>query len=164
MPGLHYRFRPTPIGSPGLAGANEGPDVHRLSNRQGAVTPGLDWLRDDAAFPEARTQRGAYFDGRLTHFDLALAPRGPPFRHAVWQAPTEIPPGETISYGELVHRIRHPSAKPGRRSSQQCQPAAHRGAMPRGHRRRRTRDETLPAGAGTRPTRPANPAGPSATR
>lgn len=40
MPGLHYRFQPTPIDSSVLAGADEGPDVHRLFNRQGAVTPG----------------------------------------------------------------------------------------------------------------------------
>jgi methylated-DNA-[protein]-cysteine S-methyltransferase len=77
---------------------------------KGAVTPGADWQRDDAAFGQARAQLGAYFAGRLTRFDLELAPRGTAFQRQVWQALTEIPPGTTIAYGELARRIGRPSA------------------------------------------------------
>ncbi|WP_019904449.1 methylated-DNA--[protein]-cysteine S-methyltransferase [Methylobacterium sp. 77] len=110
MPETRYTILPSPIGPLVLAGAAEGLACIGFPAGKGMVTPGADWQRDEAAFPEARAQLGAYFDGRLTRFDLALAPRGTPFQRAVWQALTEIPPGETISYGELARRIGRPSA------------------------------------------------------
>lgn len=74
------------------------------------VDPRPDWRRDDRAFAAAREQLRAYLDGCLTTFDLPLAPRGTPFQLEVWRALTEIPAGETISYGELARRIGRPSA------------------------------------------------------
>ena len=100
-----YTVQASPIGPLVLAGAGERLACIGLPAGKGAVTPKPDWLRDDAAFVDARAQLGAYFDGRLNRFDLNLDPRGTPFQLAVWQALTEIPPGETISYGELARRI-----------------------------------------------------------
>lgn len=54
---------------------------------------------------EAVRQLGAYFDGRLTRFDLPLAPAGSPFECRVWGAMRHIPHGQTRSYGELAHAI-----------------------------------------------------------
>jgi methylated-DNA-[protein]-cysteine S-methyltransferase len=54
---------------------------------------------------EAARQLAAYFDGRLSHFDLPLGPAGSPFETDVWAAMQEIPYGETRCYGDLAQRV-----------------------------------------------------------
>lgn len=110
MPETRYTILASPIGPLVLAGADGRLACIGFPAGKGAVTPGADWLRDDTAFGPARDQLAAYFAGRLARFDLALAPRGTPFQHEVWRALTAIPPGTTISYGELARRIGRPKA------------------------------------------------------
>lgn len=110
MSDTRYTILPSPIGPLLLAGMNERLACIGFPAGKGAVAPKPDWLRDDAVFAEARAQLGAYFAGRLTRFDLDLDPRGTPFQRAVWDELTRIPPGRTISYGELARRIGRPSA------------------------------------------------------
>ena len=59
---------------------------------------------------EAERQLSEYFDGRRKIFDLPLAPVGTPFQRAVWQALTEIPYGETRTYGEIAGVVGHDKA------------------------------------------------------
>jgi methylated-DNA-[protein]-cysteine S-methyltransferase len=75
-----------------------------------AIDPG--WVRRDDAAPFAETKRqlAAYFEGRLTEFDLPLAMAGTPFQKRVWDELQRIAYGDTISYGELARRIGQPSA------------------------------------------------------
>ena len=48
----------------------------------------------------------AYFAGDLGALDaIAVDPGGTPFQRRVWAALRRIPPGETISYQALAHRI-----------------------------------------------------------
>src|SRR5260370_27066002 len=54
---------------------------------------------------EAARQLAAYFGGRLSHFDLPLAPAGSPFEGRVWSAMQAIPFGETRCYGDLAQAI-----------------------------------------------------------
>jgi methylated-DNA-[protein]-cysteine S-methyltransferase len=61
-------------------------------------------------FKAAGDQLDAYFAGTLTSFTLPLAPRGSEFQRRVWAALSEIPYGETESYGELAGRIGSPGA------------------------------------------------------
>lgn len=51
-----------------------------------------------------------WFEGRLFAFELALAPAGTPFQHAVWDALRRVPYGATTSYGELARAIGRPTA------------------------------------------------------
>lgn len=63
------------------------------------------WVRDQVPSPildRARDQLHAYFDRRLTEFDLPLAPAGTPYRRAVWQALCDIPYGQTRSYQDIA--------------------------------------------------------------
>lgn len=53
----------------------------------------------------AMKQVHAWFDGRLTHFDLPLVPEGTPFQRRVWDELLRIPYGVTISYLELARRL-----------------------------------------------------------
>jgi methylated-DNA-[protein]-cysteine S-methyltransferase len=64
----------------------------------------------DAVLADAREQLDAYFDMRLTRFDLPLAPRGTEFQRRVWDSLRLIPFGDTISYAELARRIEKPTA------------------------------------------------------
>src|SRR6266851_1377076 len=54
---------------------------------------------------EAARQLAAYFDGRLSRFDLPLAPAGTAFEARVWSAMQAIPYGETRCYGDLAEAI-----------------------------------------------------------
>ncbi|HEY3911181.1 MAG TPA: methylated-DNA--[protein]-cysteine S-methyltransferase [Stellaceae bacterium] len=54
---------------------------------------------------EARRQLAAYFERRLTSFDLPLRPAGSAFEQRVWAAMRQIPHGQTRSYGELAMEI-----------------------------------------------------------
>lgn len=68
------------------------------------------WRRDDPALAPVRAQLLAYLAGELRVFELALAMQGTDFQRRVWQALTQIPHGETISYGELARRVGQPGA------------------------------------------------------
>ncbi len=59
---------------------------------------------------EAVRQLRAYFDKKLTRFDLPLMPEGTSFQRKVWEELLNIPYGNVISYGELARRIGQPSA------------------------------------------------------
>ncbi|MBE9604463.1 methylated-DNA--[protein]-cysteine S-methyltransferase [Acetobacteraceae bacterium H6797] len=77
-----------------------------ISEVDGAIVA-LDWGRgrDQESSPlleEAVSQLQDYFDRKREKFDLPLNPYGTPFQKRVWQALTEIPIGETRSYGDLA--------------------------------------------------------------
>jgi methylated-DNA-[protein]-cysteine S-methyltransferase len=54
---------------------------------------------------ECVRQLQAYFDGRLTAFDLPIAPAGTNFQQRVWQRLMTIPFGQTLSYGQLAETL-----------------------------------------------------------
>ena len=58
-------------------------------------------------FTEVASQLRAYFDGRLTEFDVPLMLDGTPFQRTVWAALLRIPYGRTVSYRELAERLSH---------------------------------------------------------
>ena len=59
---------------------------------------------------EACRQLAAYFEGRLTVFDLPLAPEGTPFQQRVWQAVRQVPFGHTATYAEIAESLGTPLA------------------------------------------------------
>ncbi|HWE45099.1 MAG TPA: methylated-DNA--[protein]-cysteine S-methyltransferase [Caulobacteraceae bacterium] len=64
--------------------------------------------RDDLRFDEVASQLAEYGRGTRRRFDLKLRPRGTGFQLAVWNALTEIPFGETASYGAIAEKVGHP--------------------------------------------------------
>jgi methylated-DNA-[protein]-cysteine S-methyltransferase len=70
------------------------------------------WIEDVAVPPlsAAVRQLTEYFAGTRREFDLPLRLRGTAFQQRVWRELTEIPYGETCSYGELARRIDKPNA------------------------------------------------------
>ncbi|MCC5810153.1 MAG: methylated-DNA--[protein]-cysteine S-methyltransferase [Ectothiorhodospiraceae bacterium] len=73
-------------------------------------------------FPQANLQGGddafenlvaavvGFVEAPEVGLDLPLDIRGTVFQQRVWQALRDIPPGETVSYTELAHRLGAPSA------------------------------------------------------
>jgi methylated-DNA-[protein]-cysteine S-methyltransferase len=110
MTGNYFTVMPTAIGDLTLTGDGEAltglyMEEHR---HQSPVDPGA--VRAVGPLAEARRQVSEYLAGERTSFDLPLRMEGTPFQREVWQALTEIPYGETVSYGELARRIGRPDA------------------------------------------------------
>lgn len=57
---------------------------------------------------EAVNQLREYFKGDRKIFTVPLKPDGTDFQQKVWKALTEIPYGQTISYGEIAEKIGKP--------------------------------------------------------
>ena len=57
---------------------------------------------------QAAKELEEYFAGRRQAFDLPLSASGTAFERTVWQALTDIPFGETRTYGQLAARIGRP--------------------------------------------------------
>ena len=53
----------------------------------------------------AAKQLNAYFDGKLTNFDLPLRPFGTDFQQRVWRAMIKIPYGKVRTYGQLAEKL-----------------------------------------------------------
>jgi methylated-DNA-[protein]-cysteine S-methyltransferase len=87
-----------------VTGLHFGPD-----DRHGPRV-GADWVADGAPLRDAVDQVQAYLAGRLTVFDLAVAPAGSGFQRLVWRALADIPYGHTTSYGRLAAAIGRPTA------------------------------------------------------
>ncbi len=63
---------------------------------------------EDEVLLEARRQLGAYFEGRLTVFDLPLGPHGTSFQRRVWDHLLTIAWGRTTTYGAIARALGMP--------------------------------------------------------
>ncbi len=61
--------------------------------------------REDDGFAEAGRQLAGYLSGSRTSFDLPLAPDGTEFQLRVWDLVSQVPYGQTTSYGNLARRL-----------------------------------------------------------
>jgi len=84
----------------------DGPDIDPVLERW---YPGEPRVR--RALPQVADALRRYFGGDLAALDAVPAElNGTPFQKSVWQALRRIPPGATISYGELARRIGQPTS------------------------------------------------------
>ncbi|MCF8120081.1 MAG: methylated-DNA--[protein]-cysteine S-methyltransferase, partial [Deltaproteobacteria bacterium] len=100
----------SPVGRLLIAGDDEGLRLIRFPNRIRKGEPDIHWEENPEPLSEVILQIHAYFEGRRRIFDLNLAPEGTPFQLTVWKALSQIPYGETLSYGELAEKIEKPGA------------------------------------------------------
>lgn len=107
---MDFTIMASPIGPLLLAGDDGALRFLLFQSGSKARGPGPGWVENAKPFHEAVRQLNAYFAGKLTEFDLPLAPEGTPFQRTVWEELRRIPYGETISYGELARRIGNPNA------------------------------------------------------
>ena len=89
--------------------------------RRGGATAALSLSRDDAERVDREAERNADGAGRMSAarwrnippasartFEFELLPKGPDFDKLVWKALSDIPFGETTSYGAVARTIGHP--------------------------------------------------------
>ncbi len=106
---MRYTLIPSPLGELlAVRDADGGIAGLYLPTGKNVVTPHPDWVRDDAAFDDLRTQLGEYFAGTRSEFDLPLNAQGTAFQKRVWAALCEIPYGTTASYGATAAAIGAP--------------------------------------------------------
>lgn len=78
-----------------------------VSDLAGRLHEGVDVVDDLGPVSRAMER---YFGGDLTAFDdLPVQQTGTPHQQAVWKALRDIPPGETVTYGELAARLGLPA-------------------------------------------------------
>ena len=106
-----YTYFESPIGRILLTSDGASLTGLYMARHEHGMEPGDGWAHSDDAAPLAETRRqlAAYFDGRLTKFDLPLAMHGTEFQKRVWAELTKIPYGITMSYGELARRMDSPN-------------------------------------------------------
>ncbi|MER6102620.1 methylated-DNA--[protein]-cysteine S-methyltransferase [Streptomyces sp. NPDC001832] len=95
------------------AGADDGVALTSLSlpGQKGAAVVQDGWVHAPEAFMGIAAQLRAYFEGRLTRFDIVYADGlGTDFQRRVWAALDTVPYGETVSYGQIAERIGTPGA------------------------------------------------------
>ncbi|MER5357539.1 methylated-DNA--[protein]-cysteine S-methyltransferase [Streptomyces sp. NPDC002785] len=82
-----------------------------LPGQKGAAVVQDGWVHAPEAFVGIAAQLRAYFEGRLTRFDVVYADGlGTDFQRRVWAALDTVPYGETVSYGQIAERIGTPGA------------------------------------------------------
>ncbi len=82
----------------------------RSSRNCAAASRAPSWSPAIAAFARLVAKVVAYVEAPHTDLDLPLDIRGTAFQHQVWAALREIPPGETVTYGDIARRIGKPAA------------------------------------------------------
>lgn len=113
-PTLWYTEVDTPIGQLVVASEDDAiMGVYMESHRHGPVDRDS-WLPDvngvRPVLNAARTQLAEYFSGKRVAFKLKLRARGTEVQQTVWRALSDIPFGETRSYGEIAATIGNPKA------------------------------------------------------
>ncbi len=61
--------------------------------------------RNDAGFDAIRPQLSDYLAGQRRRFDLPVRARGGEFQQQVWDLVSQIPYGETATYGQLARNL-----------------------------------------------------------
>jgi len=107
---MRYTYLDSPLGALLVVRDESGLSGLYLPSGRHPVTVAPEWVRDDAAFDDVRTQLEEYFAGHRRTLDLPLHPSGTAFQQRVWTALLDIPYGETTSYGKTAAAIGAPTA------------------------------------------------------
>ncbi|HEU4948246.1 MAG TPA: methylated-DNA--[protein]-cysteine S-methyltransferase [Kribbella sp.] len=95
-----YTVTDSPLGAVTLTGEDGVLSGVYLQKRRSALG-----IRQDADFHDATRQLAEYFSGERTAFDLPTVAYGNNLQRRVWSALSEIPYGETRSYGEVAEDL-----------------------------------------------------------
>lgn len=113
MNDLSVTTKPSPVGDLTLIASDRGLRAILWPGDKPGRVRFDETLAEDASNPylrKASDQLDEYFSGRRRRFDLPLDLVGTDFQVAVWTALSDIPYGETTSYGELADQLGRPQA------------------------------------------------------
>ena len=106
---MYWMNLPSPVGQ--LTLASDGQAITSLwlaGQKYYAATLDADAVQapERPEFHQAANWLEAYFSGQVPPALPPLAPKGSPFRQAVWRLLLDIPRGQTTTYGALAQRLR----------------------------------------------------------
>jgi methylated-DNA-[protein]-cysteine S-methyltransferase len=104
-----HRVIASPLGELTLVAEREALVGVYFAHHRGRPGPAALGARDDTILDAVASQLGEYFAGVRTRFDLPVRLDGTPFELAVWKLLTDIPAGETRSYGQLARQLGDPA-------------------------------------------------------
>lgn len=108
---IFHRIQPSPVGPLRIAASDAGVHAIEFDAQRHPVPRDRRWREGAHPLLDAlAAQLDAYFEARLTRFDLPLAPEGTDFQRSVWFGLASIPYGETRSYAQMAARLGRPSA------------------------------------------------------
>ena len=107
---MNYAQLDSPIGLLLLAADEHGLRTVQMPDGEEAAQPAASWSKNESDMQRYCQQLRKYFDGRLTAFDLPLAPQLTDFQSRVIDQLKDIPFGATRSYGELAKILNQPTA------------------------------------------------------
>jgi len=100
----------SPLGVLEICASGDGIVALNFPGRAAAPASAVDDAAAAGILADATSQLRAYFEGRLTRFDLPIDLRGTQFQCKAWRALCDIGFAETISYAEQARRIGRPRA------------------------------------------------------
>jgi len=114
---MHYTTTDTPLGrmivaatDRGISFLGFGDDDDMLISELYSDFPAADISPDEKGLRDCVDTIVQNFNSHTTQVGLPLDVRGTAFQAQVWQALRDIPPGETLTYGEIAARIGKPKA------------------------------------------------------
>ncbi len=106
---LHQRHLDSPIGTLTLVASERGVTRILFENEEASAVD-AEFADDDPFLEAAADQLLEYFAGERREFDIPLDLVGTDFQREAWMALTDVPYGETTSYGEQAEAIGRPGA------------------------------------------------------
>ncbi|BBI34255.1 methylated-DNA--[protein]-cysteine S-methyltransferase [Cohnella abietis] len=72
--------------------------------------PSYEWVQDEAHMEPYHRQLKEYLEGERTSFSLPLDLQGTPFQRSVWDAMSQVPYGQTVSYLDVAQILHNPKS------------------------------------------------------
>lgn len=94
----------------GICAIQLGDDAASLVRELQQRFPAAELLAGDAELQRITARVANFIEAPASDFTLPLDIQGSAFQQRVWQVLRDIPPGNTVSYGELARRIGAPGA------------------------------------------------------
>ena len=107
---LYYDIISTPIGQLLLLASDKGLKKILFEDQIDHESISDDWQQNSSKLEHIKTQLIAYFDKKLTTFNLDLDPDGTVFQKQIWKQLEKIPFGEVKSYQDIANAIEKPNA------------------------------------------------------
>jgi len=109
---LYFQEFTSPLGNILLTGNGKAVTGCYFQDQKYFPVSGAQWRHadEDALLNEATQILQAYFACGKLECDIAIAPQGTDFQRKVWDALTQIPAGETRSYGQIAASLGKPGA------------------------------------------------------
>ena len=106
----YYTRLPSPLGPLLLVGTDDALTQVWLPSGRDRRDPDADWVEAPRRSPSRSASSTPTSPGGCGGSTSGSRPSGTPFQQTVWRALSDIPYGETVSYGELARRIGRPAA------------------------------------------------------